>query len=68
MNPSTAHAGAISGTATRPQRPGGLAGVLFALVILCVLASAVLMAQRTADGAAPAATLAVIGETFDKGF
>jgi hypothetical protein len=68
MNPSTAHAGAIAATGTRPQRPGSLAGVLFALVILCVLAAAALVAHRSADGAAPPATLAVIGETFDKGF
>jgi drug/metabolite transporter (DMT)-like permease len=68
MNHSTVQAGAIPAIVTRPRHRNGLLGVALALVALFALAAAALMARASVDGAAPPATLSVIGETFDKGF
>jgi|HubBroStandDraft_5_1064220.scaffolds.fasta_scaffold217351_1 hypothetical protein len=68
MNHPTLHAGALPATATRPYPRGGPSAIGLALVIFCVLAAAAFMAHESVEGAAPAATLSVIGETFDKGF
>jgi hypothetical protein len=68
MNPSAARVATLSETGSKRRRRGGAPGVLLALLILLLLASATLMVHPGADGAAPAATLSVISETFDKGF
>jgi hypothetical protein len=68
MSHHTAHAGEIPGTATRLPRLSVASSFAFALVVLGILGAVILMAHWSADGAAPAATLSVIGETFDKGF
>ena len=68
MSHHPAHAGEIPGTATRLPRPSVASSFAFTAVMLGILAAVILMAHWSADGAAPAATLSVIGETFDKGF
>jgi hypothetical protein len=68
MNPPSAHATEIRLPAARATRLTSARNVVLALAMLAILATAVLMAQHAVDGAAPAATLSVIGETFDKGF
>jgi hypothetical protein len=68
MNHRSAHATEIGLPAAPATRRAGARSVVLALAIAAILAVAVLMAQHAVDGAAPAATLSVIGETFDKGF
>ena len=68
MSHPIAHAGEIPGTGTRLPRLSVASGFAFALVVLGILGTVILMAHWSDDGAAPAATLSVIGETFDKGF
>ena len=68
MSHPIAHAGEIPGTATRLARLSVASGFAVAVVLLGILGAVILMARWSVEGAAPAATLSVIGETFDKGF
>ena len=68
MNHATAHAAEIRGAATRLPRLRIARSFVFALMALAIVAAGALMMHGFVGGAAPAATLSVIGETFDKGF
>ena len=65
---AAAHAAVIPGIPAPFARPPFVRVAIVALVALAAVAAAALMVHRSASGAAPAETLVIIGETFDKGF
>jgi hypothetical protein len=70
MSHPTAHACDISAVAPTTPQPRAAVVRRFALVLMLlgILGALAVMAHWSVEGAAPPATLSVIGETFDKGF
>lgn len=68
MSHHSAHAGELPAAMGQLPRLSGARGLVLALITACILGAAALLAHWSVRGAAPAATLSIIGETFDKGF